>query len=139
MRQLINHGWEFLKAEPGSRYEEVVCREREAFCLPHDWAIGDVADFYRDADGWYFLKLDASLIPEEHTEVLLRFDGVYMDSRVYLNGQPAAEHHYGYTAFYVRLSGLCGPGSMKWLCRCATGIRIHAGIQVRASSAMWSC
>ena len=110
VRQLFNEGWQFLKAEPDSRYEVVRLLEREDVCLPHDWAIGDVDMFYRDADGWYFKTLDASRITPEHEEVFLRFDGVYMDARIYLNGQPVSEHHYGYTAFSVCLSGLLQPG-----------------------------
>ena len=110
MRQLFNDGWQFLLSEPDSRLKDVISLGREEICLPHDWAIGDVADFYRDADGWYFRSLDMTAIPPEHDQVFLRVDGVYMDACVYVNGQPAAEHHYGYTAFSVRLSGLLRPG-----------------------------
>ncbi len=111
MRQLFNDGWQFLLAEPGCGIKEVRARDKEALCLPHDWAIGDVSRFYQTADGWYFKSLDSALIPAGHERVLLHFDGVYMDSCVYLNGERVAEHHYGYTAFYADLSGGLQPGA----------------------------
>lgn len=37
--------------------------------------------------------------------VILEFEGVYMDSTVYLNGQKVGGHYYGYTAFTVDISG----------------------------------
>ena len=73
MRQLFNDGWQFLLSKPDSRPEDIASLGREEICLPHDWAIGDVADFYRDADGWYFKTFDSSLIPPEHDQVFLRF------------------------------------------------------------------
>ena len=36
--------------------------------------------------------------------VELAFDGVYMDARIWLNGQPIARHPYGYSPFRVNLT-----------------------------------
>ena len=36
----------------------------------------------------------------------MRFDGVYMDCDVLLNGHIVCTHHYGYTAFDVDLTSL---------------------------------
>lgn len=66
--------------------------------LPHDWLIQDLKNQYRDCTGWYSRELDASSIPEE-CSVSLHFDGVYMDSTLYVNGVEAGTWKYGYTAF----------------------------------------
>ncbi len=42
--------------------------------------------------------------------ISLRFDGVYMNASVYVNGQRAAFHPYGYTAFDVRIDTFLRPG-----------------------------
>ncbi len=140
MRRLFNEGWRFLKAETDSAYAAVAGRAGETVCLPHDWAIAEPVDFYRDADGWYIKELDASLIPAEHERVFLRFDGVYMDCRVYLNGWAVAEHHYGYTAFSVPLDGL-RPGTneiaVQVRYRCPNS-RWYSGAGIFRDVELWS-
>ena len=70
--------------------------------LPHDWLIDDCHDFYRDGTGWYrkeFVwdmagKAGMGSAPER---AFLIFDGVYMNSAYYLNGQQVYEWKNGYT------------------------------------------
>ena len=82
--------------------------------LPHDWSIeldptpvGTTADagYYQGGLGWYrkTFTLPSSL---EGKDLSVEFDGVYMDSRVYVNGELVAQHPYGYTGFAVDLTGL---------------------------------
>ena len=100
MRQLINRGWRFLKLNAGSELAEArASGDWQAVDIPHDWMIWDTAFFYADADGWYVreVTLEAGL---RHA---LRFDGVYMDCDVLLDGELLATHHYGYTSFTVAL------------------------------------
>ncbi len=111
MRCLFNEQWTFVRMKPGSAYADAAGQQGEHVCLPHDWAIGETERFYQDADGWYFKTIDASEDDCVRSEVFLRFDGVYMDAVVYVNGVPALEHHYGYTAFTVRMTGLLRPGN----------------------------
>ena len=47
--------------------------------------------------------------------VLLEFEGVMHDARVFLDGQLIAEHAYGYTPFHVCLDGLVTPGTTAHL------------------------
>ncbi|ETI60137.1 glycosyl hydrolase family 2 [Sphingobium sp. C100] len=88
--------------------------------VPHDWAVMDKADGSPPFDpkvaggqdsgylpggiGWYrrHLRLDAT---EAQKLVRLNFEAIYMDADVWLNGELVAEHHYGYTAFTVDLTG----------------------------------
>lgn len=69
--------------------------------IPHDWLIGDARDLYRDGTGWY-----RKVFPYQKKEgkrLFLIFDGVYMDSAVYLNGEKIFEWKYGYTRFSMEI------------------------------------
>jgi beta-galactosidase len=82
--------------------------------LPHDWSIeldpttadatNSETGFLPGGLGWYrkTFTLPRSLA---HKSLSLEFDGVYMDSVVYLNGKQVASHPYGYTGFAVDLQG----------------------------------
>lgn len=111
MKQLINEGWRFARTESGVGYEQAERLAADKVCLPHDWAIAHPDLFYRDADGWYFRTLAPQEASAQAGTVLLRFDGVYMDAVLYLNGEPLMEHHYGYTTFYADLTGKLRPGT----------------------------
>ena len=75
----------------------------QAVDLPHDFLIENENDLYETTDAWYLRTLD---VPESWCAscVLVRFDGVYMDCDVLLNGHIVCTHHYGYTAFDVDLT-----------------------------------
>ncbi|WP_218130709.1 glycoside hydrolase family 2 TIM barrel-domain containing protein [Lentzea albidocapillata] len=76
--------------------------------LPHDWSIGldpvqgphtgAGTGFLPGGLGWYrkTFTLPSSLAGKK---VSIEFDGVYMDSEVYLNGKLLGRHPYGYTGF----------------------------------------
>jgi beta-galactosidase len=83
--------------------------------LPHDWSIGlDPAPgpdttagtgFLPGGLGWY--RKAFTLPPSSAGKrVSLEFDGVYMDSEVYLNGRLIGTHAYGYTGFALDLTSL---------------------------------
>lgn len=86
---LLNDGWQFAKGEP---------EDFKPIRLPHDWLIADAANLYESGVGWYRRELDARAL-EAGQRLLLRFDGVYMDSTLFVNGRQAGEWKHGYTAF----------------------------------------
>ena len=107
MRKLINDGWSFVKLPSGSTFADTDEAVFEPVDLPHDWLIWQ-DDLYEDADAWYRRTID---LPEDHDPiVMIRFDGVYMDYDVLLNGEKICTHPYGYTAFDVPLTGKIRPG-----------------------------
>ncbi|WP_145321112.1 glycoside hydrolase family 2 TIM barrel-domain containing protein [Paenibacillus xylanexedens] len=93
-KRLFNNGWQFAKSkldvtEPaGLVYEPVE--------LPHDWLIYNTLELYEDSIGWYRKTFHYT---KDEQQLLLCFDGVYMDSSVYVNGQLVGEWKYGYSAF----------------------------------------
>ena len=102
MKTLINDGWLFAKLPCGSTLADAKKAAFEPVDLPHDWLI-EQQDLYESADAWYQRRID---LPEDHDPVvMIRFDGVYMDCDVLLNGEVICTHPYGYTAFDVPLIG----------------------------------
>jgi len=101
----LKHGWEFYKQKaepeciPGAPEKEAVFRP---VVLPHDWLIEGNADLYENSVGWY----KRSLTIERGQDILrfLRFEGIYMDATVFVNGQKAGEWKYGYTTFELEIT-----------------------------------
>ena len=103
MQILINDGWSFVKLRSGSSFDDAEKAGFEPVDLPHDWLIWQETDLYESADAWYRRSIE---LPAEHDPVvMIRFDGVYMDCDVLLNGAVICTHPYGYTAFDVPLTG----------------------------------
>ena len=75
--------------------------------VPHDWAIE--GDFYASNPsgagggalpggiGWYRKMFDVRGLKDE--KLYIEFDGVYMNSTVYINGQKVGFRPYGYSSF----------------------------------------
>ena len=95
MKEKFVTGWKFLKTDFGTELEDVRDRlsEFKEVEIPHDFLIDDARNFYTDATGWYYKGFVTTLKPRH----FLVFDGIYMDSTVYINGQKAGEWKYGYT------------------------------------------
>ena len=126
---LFNTGWEFIRLEFGTELEDFyktvegkTAAERpeetaenirdlgtlRKVNLPHDWLIYDTEDLYLDSTGWYRKRFD--LEKEPGRRYLINFDGVYMDSTLYVNGKAAGTHHYGYSAFEYDITNLLEDG-----------------------------
>lgn len=87
--------------------------------LPHDWSIEHSIDEKVPAgnDGgycvagiaWYRKEL---MVPPslKGEKVYLYFEGVYMNSSIYVNGQLIGGHPYGYTSFFCDATSAIIPG-----------------------------
>lgn len=93
-KRLLCDNWEFAKCSLGSEY--AAAKDWKAVDLPHDWHIYDTLNLYETSTGWYRRKLDYT--PDGNRRIV-RFEGIYMDSRVYVNGELVKEWKYGYTTF----------------------------------------
>lgn len=106
MKTLFNDNWTFLELPVESTLEEAAAALADGrfapVQLPHDWLIGDSRQLYRDGTGWYRKTFDWEKTPGER--VFLIFDGIYMNSTVYLNGEAIGEWKYGYTRFCLELT-----------------------------------
>ena len=109
-RQNFDIGWRFILADSvqmsSQTYNDGHWR---ILNLPHDWAIE--GDFYAGNPsgagggalpggiGWYrkHFSLDCEAVPGNR--YFIEFDGVYMNSTVYVNGQEVGHRPYGYSSF----------------------------------------
>ena len=102
-KQLLNDQWQFVQND--SNFTKA-----HAVTLPHDWSIlqrfdvnaptGNDGAYLPAGKGWYRRQLTLGKA-YEGKKVRLYFEGVYMNSHVYVNGQLAGGWPYGYSAFWV--------------------------------------
>ncbi|MFD8002638.1 glycoside hydrolase family 2 TIM barrel-domain containing protein [Streptomyces mirabilis] len=122
----LRDGWRFALVNPGGitdptgayegaaqpGYDDSAWRE---VSVPHDWSIEQTpttehgttsgTGFFPGGLGWY--RTTFTLPPAlAGRRISVEFDGVYMDSHVYCNGEEVGRHPYGYTGFALDLTGL---------------------------------
>ena len=107
-RQNFDNGWRFVLADSAQMsktdYHDTHWR---ALNLPHDWAVegdflcsnpsgaGGVA--LPGGIGWY--RKTFNLQKKQGERYFIEFDGVYMNTRVYINGKEVGYRPYGYSSF----------------------------------------
>ena len=103
MKFLFNGRWKFYETDLDATYQTAMERKNEfkPVEVPHDWLIYDSRDLYRDGMGWYTKDFEMEF---EGKRVFLTFEGVYMDSEVYVNGHKAFEWKYGYSSFTFEIT-----------------------------------
>jgi beta-galactosidase len=98
-KKLFNNGWKFTKQPIQSldSYIEDDLVNWSNVDIPHDWLIYNTNDLYESSIGWY--KNSFSWNSDTKKIVRVYFDGVYMDSTVYVNRRKVGEWKYGYSSF----------------------------------------
>jgi len=119
--------------------------------LPHDWSIEQPFDPAQSAEqghlpggiGWYRKTFD---IPESYQGKIVRieFDGVYMDSTVWINGHLLGGRPYGYIGFSFDLTPYLRFGEKNVLtvkvnaqtpsCRWYSGAGIYRNVRLAVQS-----
>ena len=103
-RQLFDFGWQF--SHNGTT---------QTVDLPHDWdifegphsgqgATGTGGGWFEAGKGEYRKEFKVESSEMRDKLVKLHFEGVYQKAEVFVNGQKAGQHHYGYTPFTVDLT-----------------------------------
>ena len=100
---LWNDGWTFLVTPVGTSFEQAAERKSEfaAVDIPHDWLIHDAQHLYEDGTGWYRKSF---VFEQEEKKAFITFEGIYMDSTIYINGKKAGEWKYGYSTFTLDIT-----------------------------------
>ena len=113
-RQSFDKDWLFVLADSaGMQNSEYSDGHWRRLNLPHDWAIeGDFSPSNPSGAsggalpggiGWY--RKHFSLSPDEkYDRFTITFDGVYMNSTVYINGHKLGTRPYGYSTFEYDLT-----------------------------------
>ena len=129
---LFDDNWLFFRGDaPGAESAEFVDSSWRLLDLPHDWSIGDIpgtsspfdstavggldAGYLVGGTGWYRKKF---MVPDDLNEkrFLLQFDGIYMNSDIWLNGHHLGNHPYGYTSFRYDLTDFLHSRKRKHYC-----------------------
>jgi len=98
--QLFNEDWELAFSPTDSDdWDEV---EWENVTLPHDWLIYDTNDLYKDSIGYYNKVFTVD--DDNFHRHFLRFNGVYMECSIYINGVHIGDWKFGYTSFEFEIS-----------------------------------
>jgi len=97
----FNGNWQFKKQED---------EHWQSVQIPHDWLIYDTKNLYKTGVGLYRKYFD---LPNDELcqRFFLRFDGIYMDATLHINGQKAGEWKNGYTAFTQEITDYVKPGT----------------------------
>lgn len=114
IEQIWNNNWRFcLEDREEAKNINFNDKSWRSLTLPHDWSIegnfhasapmGNDGGYLPDGIGWYRKSLNMPKAWEGKC-ISLMFDGIYMDSKVYVNGELAGAHYYGYTPFVVDIT-----------------------------------
>lgn len=121
----FDDNWKFYKGDAaGAETPEFDDKSWRTVDLPHDWSIENlpnqtpgeiIGPFSKQSPGatstgytlggtaWY-RKTFVLRTGNSYSQSVIRFDGVYMNCEVWVNGKLLATHPYGYTAFDVYIS-----------------------------------
>lgn len=112
MKQLFNDNWVFQKFPLDTAMNDIWNEKNwQSVDLPHDWMIYDTENLYEEAISCYkktFSKSD--LLPDSDEKIWLLFEGVYMDTQVFLNHEKIFEWKNGYSEFSIDLTELLSDG-----------------------------
>ena len=112
----FDRDWRFVQADPsGAEAPGFNDRSWRRLDLPHDWSIegenlqdnpgGGSVGYFPMGTGWYRKSFD---VPGYSKDKLysIEFDGVYMNSTVWVNGVCLGTWPYGYSSFSYDLTGV---------------------------------
>ena len=113
-KQLFDSNWKFCLGDPPAvSTVDFDDKNWRTLDLPHDWSIEGTPDkdnpmgtdggYFPSGTGWYrkSFTVPASW---KAKQVSIYFEGVYMNSEVFINGKSLGVHPYGYTSFSYDLT-----------------------------------
>jgi len=113
-RSTFDFGWKFMKGDaPGAQQPAFPDSAWRDVDLPHDWSVegpfgekepsGGAGGYLPTGIGWYRKHFR---LPESQRDklFLIEFDGVYMNSEVWINGQYLGKRPYGYIPFAYQIT-----------------------------------
>lgn len=105
-RQALDSNWFFSRLGEESQKRTVNIPHDAMLAEPRaaEWAGGTNTGWFAGRD-YVYEKTFTAPIGWTDRDVILEFEGVYHNAEVWLNGEQIASHTYGYTGFYVPLTG----------------------------------
>ncbi|MFC4675075.1 glycoside hydrolase family 2 TIM barrel-domain containing protein [Dysgonomonas termitidis] len=89
--------------------------------IPHDWSMdmlfaksdgGIAIGQTQGGTAWYRKTFTIPSISSDK-KLRLYFEGVYMESEIWINGKQASFHPYGYTSFFCDITEYCNPAGQE--------------------------
>ena len=111
-QELFNDDWLFWYDENSFALVWNIPEQAQKVTLPHDAMISETPyaesrngnnTGFRDGKNYVYVKTFIAEEEDLYRENILKFEGSYMNTFVYVNGQLAGKHHNGYTTFYVNM------------------------------------
>lgn len=108
-----NEDWKFWVDKDAFALVWNIPKEAKTVTLPHDAMLEQDAckdsrnggnTGFRDGGVYQYVKMLKPGTADRNRTMMLKFEGIYMNAMVYVNGQMAAKCPYGYTGFYVPLN-----------------------------------
>ncbi|WP_248722382.1 glycoside hydrolase family 2 protein [Seonamhaeicola sp. ML3] len=115
----INDNWFYLENNTESINDALKYENWETINLPHSWNALDATDVtpgYRRSASWYKKELELSSIVSGQLYELY-FEGVNIESEVYVNGTKVGGHTGGYIGFHVDITDAISSGKNEILVR----------------------
>jgi beta-galactosidase len=131
---LFDDNWRFIKDNPTGAENLVFDDSKWRIVdLPHDWSIEDLPNQNGDSivgpfsmasigemgtgytiggTAWYRKSFVIDKADKDKI-TYLQFDGVYMNSDVWINGKHIGNHPYGYTSFYYDITPYLNPAGQS--------------------------
>jgi beta-galactosidase len=111
-RLTFNNNWSFQTGDiSGAEKTALNDQAWRSVRLPHDWSIEGEFDEHASTGGpggylptgiaWYRKHF---VLPETSQNVWIEFDGVYMNSEVWINEHYVGKNVYGYTSFFYDIT-----------------------------------
>lgn len=113
-KQLFDYDWKFFLGDTTeAKFKDFDDRNWRSLNLPHDWSIegqihpenptGNGGGYFPAGIGWYRKTFE---VPEQwkNKKISIYFEGVYMNSEVFINGKSLGVYPYGYSSFGYDLS-----------------------------------
>lgn len=113
-KQLFDFGWKFFLGDmPDASKKNFNDKNWRNVDLPHDWSIegkvdstnpnGTAGGYFPTGIGWYRKTFT---VPSEwkNKRISIYFEGVYMNSEVFIDGKSLGVYPYGYTSFTYELT-----------------------------------
>ncbi|MFY0713728.1 DUF4982 domain-containing protein [Seonamhaeicola sp. NFXS20] len=114
----INSNWFYLENNTEEIEEALQQKNWEKIDLPHTWNSLDATDItpgYRRNASWY--KKNFSIPKVENQLYKLSFEGVNIESEVYVNGKKVGGHVGGYIGFSIDITNVIHEGENEILVR----------------------
>ncbi|SHE99255.1 glycoside hydrolase family 2 TIM barrel-domain containing protein [Dysgonomonas macrotermitis] len=121
-KQNFDDGWSFHYGDIPA--EQIFMEDTTRWTtvdLPHDWSLdmpfaksngGIAIGQTQGGTAWYRKTF---IVPAKHSDkkLTLYFEGVYMESEVWVNGTQVSFHPYGYTSFFCDVTEYCNTAGLE--------------------------